>query len=94
MATTGVTTLLAVSSATVTRKNLADAVVAADLVGLLVQGIVVANPDPLDRTSGRLTPLEMPDPDLPGAIPITAHARGKAPRRPSGPRPQSQGRQR
>lgn len=50
--------VLAVSSAAATRRNLADAVVAADQVGLVVRGIVVANPDPLDRTSGRLAPVE------------------------------------
>jgi hypothetical protein len=52
--------LLAVSSASATRRNLADAVVAADRVGITVEGIVVANPDPLDRTTGRLSPLERP----------------------------------
>ena len=56
----GARALLAVGSATVTRRNLADAVVAADRVGLTVQGIVVANPDPLDRTTGRLSPVERP----------------------------------
>ncbi|MFC7491306.1 MULTISPECIES: Wzz/FepE/Etk N-terminal domain-containing protein [unclassified Knoellia] len=54
----GGTGLLAVSSATASRRNLADAVVAADRVGLTVEGIVVANPDPLDRTTGRLAPVE------------------------------------
>ena len=54
----GGTALLAVTSASVTRRNVADAVVAADRVGLTVQGIVVANPDPLDRTTGRLSPVE------------------------------------
>ena len=43
-----------------TRRNLADVVVAADRVGVALKGIVVANPDPLDRTTGRLTPLERP----------------------------------
>ncbi|KRE43950.1 Wzz/FepE/Etk N-terminal domain-containing protein [Knoellia sp. Soil729] len=55
---TGGVGLLAVSSATATRRNLADAVVAADKAGLSVEGIVVANPDPLDRTTGRLAPVE------------------------------------
>ncbi len=54
------TTLLAVSSGSVTRRNLADVVVAADRVGVALKGIVVANPDPFDRTTGRLTPLERP----------------------------------
>jgi len=91
MPTEGVTTILAVSSASVTRKNLADAVVAADRVGLVVQGIVVANPDPLDRTSGRLTPLEMPDPTVPRAIPITSRSAPKAPSNPNGQRRESTG---
>ena len=46
--------LLAVSSAAATRRNLADAVVAVDRLGLEVVGLVVANPDPFDRTTGRL----------------------------------------
>ena len=68
--------LLAVSSAAVTRLNLADAVVAADRAGLLVQGIVVANPDPLDRTTGRLSPVERPG--APTTVP-TVLARRHAP---------------
>lgn len=56
----GGTAILAVSAAAVTRRNVADAVVAADRIGLAVQGLVVANPDPLDRTTGRLAPIERP----------------------------------
>jgi capsular polysaccharide biosynthesis protein len=67
----GGTALLAVSSASVTRRNIADAVVAADRVGLTVQGIVVANPDPLDRTTGRLSPVERPDTTAPPPTAIT-----------------------
>jgi hypothetical protein len=52
--------LLAVSSAAATRRNLADAVVAVDRLGLEVVGLVVANPDPFDRTTGRLAPVELP----------------------------------
>jgi hypothetical protein len=74
--------LLAVSSAAVTRRNLADAVVAADRAGLLVQGIVVANADPLDRTTGRLAPVERPG--SPGSAPTvltTRHAGSTGPAR-------------
>ncbi len=59
--------LLAVGAASVTRPNLADTVIAADRVGLTVHGIVVANPDPLDRTTGRLAPVDRPG--APGAQP-------------------------
>ena len=74
----GARTILALSSASVTRTNLADAVVAADRRGLVVHGIVVANPDPFDRTSGRLAPLDMPETALPDAIPITGRPGAKA----------------
>jgi capsular polysaccharide biosynthesis protein len=75
----GATAVLAVSSASATRRNLADAIVAADRVGLTVHGIVVANPDPLDRTTGRLSPVERPGsaPTRPTAI-ITRTGRGGA----------------
>lgn len=66
--------LLAVSSASATRRNIADAVVAADRVGLTVQGIVVANPDPLDRTTGRLSPVERPDSPAPPPTAITTRS--------------------
>ena len=68
----GGTALLAVSSASVTRRNLADAVVAADQVELTIDGIVVANPDPLDRTTGRLSPVERAGSPQPRPTPITA----------------------
>lgn len=87
----GGTALLAVSSASVTRRNLADAVVAADQVGLTVQGIIVANPDPLDRTTGRLAPLERPGSPAPGPTPITARSGGKAPDPAGGQRRQNRG---
>ncbi|MFW5473897.1 Wzz/FepE/Etk N-terminal domain-containing protein [Knoellia sp. CPCC 206450] len=50
--------LFAVSSAAATRRNLADAVVAVDRLGLDVVGLVVANPDPFDRTTGRLVTVQ------------------------------------
>jgi hypothetical protein len=78
--TQGGTALLAVSSASATRRNLADAVVAADRIGLTVQGIVVANPDPLDRTTGRLAPLDMPARAASAPIPITGRPGPKGPR--------------
>jgi hypothetical protein len=57
---TGAVALLAVSAASATRVTLTDAVVAADRAGLVIDGLVVTNPDPLDRTSGRLVPRERP----------------------------------
>jgi hypothetical protein len=55
---TGAVALLAVSAASATRVVLADAVVAADRAGLVIDGLIVTNPDPLDRTTGRLVPRE------------------------------------
>ncbi len=55
---TRVVALLAVSAASATRVALVDAVVAADRAGYVIDGLVVTNPDPLDRTSGRLVPRE------------------------------------
>ncbi len=74
---TGGTAVLAVSSGSATRRNLADAVVAADRVGLTVQGIVVANPDPLDRTTGRLSGVEWASPTVPRPVLITARGRAE-----------------
>jgi uncharacterized protein involved in exopolysaccharide biosynthesis len=68
----GGTAVLAVSSGAATRRNLADAVVAADRVGLTVQGIIVANPEPLDRTTGRLSGVEWGGPTMPRPTLITA----------------------
>jgi capsular polysaccharide biosynthesis protein len=75
--------LLAVSSASVTRHNLADAVVATDRAGITIEGIVVANPDPLDRTTGRLSPIERTGSTAPRPTAITSRA-GGAPSRSSG----------
>jgi len=47
-------TLLAVSAGSATAEELARVALAADEAGVPVQGIVVANPDALDRTTGRL----------------------------------------
>jgi hypothetical protein len=69
------TAVLAVSSGSATRRNLADAVVAADRVGLTVKGIVVANPDPLDRTTGRLSGVEWVSPTVPRPVLLTARGR-------------------
>ena len=74
----GGTAILAVSSGSATRRNLADAVVAMDRVGLAVQGIVVANPEPLDRTTGRLSGVEWASPTVPRPILITGHGRAGA----------------
>ena len=69
--------LLAVGSATATRRNLADAVVAADLTGLRVSGLIVTNPDPMDRTSGRLSPRESTT--VPAVLPTTIVSRAAQP---------------
>ncbi len=69
--------LLAVGSATATRRNLADAVVAADRTGLAVSGLIVTNPDPLDRTSGRLSPRESTT--VPAKLPTTIVSRAPKP---------------
>lgn len=49
-----VATLLVVSAGGATAEDLARVALAADDAGTPLQGIVVANPDPLDRTTGRL----------------------------------------
>lgn len=49
-----VVTLLVVSAGGATAEELARLALAADEAGTPLQGIVVANPDPLDRTTGRL----------------------------------------
>jgi len=51
-------TLLAVSSGAASAEDLAALALAADEAGMPLDGIVVANPDPLDRTTGRLLPTE------------------------------------
>ena len=81
----GGTAVLAVSSGSATRRNLADAVVAADRVGLTVHGIVVANPEPLDRTTGRLSGVEWVSPTIPRPILITARGDSGAEGEPSAP---------
>ena len=48
------TTLLAVSSGAVTAQGLADVAVASDNAGHYVEGLLVTDPDPLDRTTGQL----------------------------------------
>ncbi len=51
-------TLLAVSSGAATAQDLARVALAADEANRPLDGIVVCNPDPLDRTTGRLLPQE------------------------------------
>ena len=74
----GGTAVIAVGSGSATRRNLADAVVAADRVGLTVQGIIVANPEPLDRTTGRLGGVEWVSSTVTRPILITARGRAGA----------------
>jgi capsular polysaccharide biosynthesis protein len=54
----GAVTLLAVSSGAATAADLARLAVAADDARHTVAGVIVADPDPLDRTNGRLLPSE------------------------------------
>lgn len=54
----GDTTVLAVSSGGATAEDLARVALAADDAGVPLDGIVVTNADPLDRTTGRLLPRE------------------------------------
>ncbi|MGN6752858.1 MAG: Wzz/FepE/Etk N-terminal domain-containing protein [Intrasporangium sp.] len=54
----GVVTLLAVSSGAASADDLARAALAADDARHPLDGIIVANPDPLDRTTGRLLPSQ------------------------------------
>jgi capsular polysaccharide biosynthesis protein len=51
-------TVLAVSSGAATAEDLARAAVTADDAGIRIDGIMVADPDPLDRTTGRLSHQE------------------------------------
>jgi hypothetical protein len=51
-------TLLAVSAGSVTAEEIARAAVTVDDAGIRIDGMVVVNPDDLDRTTGRLLPGE------------------------------------
>ncbi|WP_017936210.1 hypothetical protein [Nocardioides sp. Iso805N] len=53
-------TLVAVSAGTVTAEELARAAVTLDDAGLRIDGMVVANPDDLDHTTGRLPQRQRP----------------------------------
>ena len=52
-----------------------------------VQGIIVANPDPLDRTTGRLAPLESPGPPRAATDPDHRPLRREGAARPERPAP-------
>ena len=65
--------VLAVSSRAASSEDLARAAVAAYESGFRISGVVLADPDPLDKTTGRLLPHErLQQPDLP--------SRGSGPR--------------
>lgn len=51
-------TLFAVTAGSATPQDLARVAVAADTAGLPLDGLIVVNPDPLDRTTGRLLVAE------------------------------------
>ncbi len=77
----GVTGIVAVSAGSATAADLARLAVSADEAGVDVQGVVVLDPDRLDRTTGRrLQPDRMREPQLPvrltGTLP--ADRRGRA----------------
>ena len=77
-------TVLAVSSGTATAEELALAAVTADDAGGRIAGIVVADPDDLDRTTGRLlqhersqqVPLPTRLTGLPGPASAPGHVSG------------------
>lgn len=54
----GALVLLAVSAGRATASALAEVMVVADAAGYFVEGVVVSDPDALDRTTGRLVPRE------------------------------------
>jgi hypothetical protein len=72
-------TLLAVSSAAATAEELARVAVTADDAGRRISGVVLADPDDLDRTTGRLLHHERAH-----QVTLPAHLTGLAPNRPSG----------
>lgn len=59
MDATGALVLLAVSAGRTTASRLAAVMVAADAAGQFIEGVVVSDPDALDRTTGRLVPREV-----------------------------------
>jgi len=62
------TTVLGVSAGGTTADQLARAAVAADADGREVSGILVADPDPADQSSGRTTRLLAPRRQLPSRV--------------------------
>jgi len=60
--------VLAVSSATATAEDLALLAVAVDEAGLRFDGIIVADPDRLDRTSGRAVQQDRPPSNAPARL--------------------------
>ena len=88
---TGAVALLAVSAASSTRVALADAVVAADRAGLVIDGLVVTNPDPLDRTSGRLVPRERPGSGIAAPTVLSSQVIGRPPAGSAAKRNRTQG---
>ena len=87
----GAVALLAVSAASSTRVALADAVVAADRAGLVIDGLVVTNPDPLDRTSGRLVPRDRPSSGPAAPTVLSTPVIGRPPARSAPKRNRTQG---
>jgi capsular polysaccharide biosynthesis protein len=68
-------TILSVASATATEQELARVVVAADDAGRRIDGVVVADPDQMDRTSGRHT---MDERALQVALPVRLTGSGSS----------------
>jgi capsular polysaccharide biosynthesis protein len=81
----GAVTLFALTPGSATVEDLARVAVAVDDAKHPLGGLIVANPDPLDRTTGRLLPTEraqqVPLPSLMTGSPIATEAAGPAKRR-------------
>ncbi|GAA4396985.1 hypothetical protein GCM10023168_01520 [Fodinibacter luteus] len=85
----GALALLAVSAGRATASGLAAVMVVADAAGYFVEGVVVSDPDALDRTTGRLVPREprnAPTPATPVAEVASRSQQAPANGRPSGSR--------
>jgi hypothetical protein len=71
-------TVLAVSSGAATAEELAQVAVVADEAGRRITGVVLADPDDLDRTSGRVFPPDRTTGGPPPARLATAGQGGAA----------------
>lgn len=72
------TTLVAVSAGSATAQELAHAAVLLDDQGMRIDGVVVADADDLDRTTGRMAVGDQPQTRRLSAVPAAAHRRTAA----------------